>query len=205
MVSPQKIEIAPFGFYFINLVIGIILDVIILYFHQNNLYPRFFDFALPLYAVNNIFFLGLFFVFYVAEPKRKYHQIGIVTYCVFISLVYVGQNFPELSPVGYLLNYVALIVLILIGIRTVLLAPKKIKNRKSYLLIAYSLLFALVFSLFISVLFKEFKDASQNLFRLVYSFKNLLWFIANLVAAYAIYIFKPAPTSSPLPQSSGAF
>ncbi len=190
VIKPKKITTRPFNYFFYNLIFSTIFDGFAEYFHIHQIVPEYFDIIVPFYGINNIVFLGLFFVYFTTVHFSKYLHISIAVFSVIVLIVYLNARFEELYPVGYLIQSSIMIGYAIIGLRSVWLKEKKIFNSQPFLMIIIASLLAYLSSLLINVLLKSMQDVSVTFMHLFYAIKNGIWLIANLVFAWAIFKIK---------------
>jgi hypothetical protein len=201
IIKPKKIKLIPFNYYFINIILSIILDLISLYLHRINYQGNsfFYKLIMPLYAVNNILFLGLFLSHFVNKTLRKAFQYLSFFLSIVITSFYLFDTENKFSTWGMLSQTLILLIFFIFTFRDLQLNSINIPNRKSALIIIIGWILGLTLTFFIFLYFNETKNIDSSYANLLYGIQNTFWIISNLLSAYAIHIITLKPTSSPKP------
>lgn len=204
LISPSKIKLYPFHFFFINTILSTIFDSISLFLHSENL-TKYFDIILPFYAVNNILFIGLFLSHYAEENIKKYFKYSTIFISVCILIVYQLNGYISWSTLGSLIQSFTMITYLILILKSISTKTKKNLNLKSVFYIASGLLLAYTVSLLLNMFFKSIIEESPSIAHLLYGIKNTFWIASNLLSAYAIHKIVIKPTASarllpPLPK-----
>lgn len=201
VIKPKKISLLPFNFLFINIFFSILLDAISLYLHDieyksNSIFYRLIT---PLYAVNNILFLGLFLSYFININKRKTFQILSIFLSVLIIFLYLFDNKTNFSTWGTLTQIGILLIFLLTAFKDLYLNTKGILYRKSALIIIVSFMIGYLLTFIVYLYFNNTRDIEPNYANLIYGIQNAFWILINLLISYSVYIIIIKPTSSPKP------
>ena len=88
ILKSTRILHKPFNYIFINILISVIFDLIILRLHENKSDVSYFTVIVALYAINNLIFLGLFLSFYLDNPLKKYVSLSSYFFSILIIILY---------------------------------------------------------------------------------------------------------------------
>jgi hypothetical protein len=191
VLRPKRVLTLPFLYFFFNNLINSIFDVFAEYFHTHHIMPRYFEVIVPFYGINNFILLGIFFSNYATENIKKHIPWISILLSVLLLVLYLNSEFQKFFPLGYLFQNVVMILLSLVGLRSILLTQKKLTNRKSYLIICLSYLLAFLAAVIINLFLKSTVDISKNMMYGFHTIKIMIYFISSLFTLYAIAILIP--------------
>ena len=188
LTFPLKIKTKPFGFYFTNCFIVIILDFIAIYLHVSKADEIYFYLILPLLCHKIIYCYWEYFFSYSNPINiQKYYRIVSVILAIMIGFIYIFSK-ATWTAIGSSFQSVSMIVFLLISISNSYKSIKK--NQKSVHLIALGLLFAYSFSMVINFFYGDLLNTDTNMAHMLYGIKNIFWILSNIISIYAIYILK---------------
>lgn len=193
VLKPKKIFALPFSFFFINAALSVVFDTIALVFHENDSWKPYLSFLNPLYAVNNICFIGLFLGFYIPSSSRVSFKTMIAILSIVALAIYHFNGYETWAVYGSAFQSVVMISLLCIGLRYIYARPKINNHQRSALYIVLGLLFAFSLSFLINLLLKSMIETDLRYSLLFYGIKNIFWVISNLLSAYAVYQLRPTP------------
>ena len=197
VLRPKRVLTLPFSYFFVNNLINSIFDGFAEYFHNLHIMPRYFEIIVPFYGINNFILLGIFFSYYAQQNIKKYIPYISIILSVFLLVLYLNTAFQKFFPLGYLFQNIVMILLSILGLRSILLIQKKLLNRKPYLIICLAYLLAFLGAVIINLFLKSTVDISKNMMYGFHTMKICIYFISSLFTLYAIAMLVPK-TDKPL-------